>query len=118
MSFDYAATAATAQRLLLRFGAVCTLRRVTAGAYDPATGSATTTVSELSTVAVVLDYPQRYVDGTLIKQGDKQAFLDRSYAPAQGDELSWQGVTYQVVNYKAVSPAGVPVLYEAQLRGV
>ena len=118
MSFDYAATAATAQRLLLRFGAACTLRRSTAGAYSPTTGLAVPTVTELSTVAVVLDFPQRYVDGTLIKQGDKQAYLDPSYAPAQGDEVTWQGVRYQVVNFKAVSPAGVPVLYEAQLRGV
>ena len=118
MSFDYAATAATAQSLLLRFGAAATLRRTTQGAYDPSTGAAVPTVTQLSTVAVVLDYPQKYVDGTLIKQGDKQAFLDPTHAPAQGDELAWQGVNYQVVSIKAVSPAGVPVLYEAQLRGV
>jgi hypothetical protein len=31
--------------------------------------------------------------------------------------LTWQGKDYTVVNVKPVSPAGVPVLYEAQIRG-
>lgn len=118
MSFDYANTALTPQRLLLNYGSAGTLRRTTAGAYNPATGTSAVTVTELETVAVVFDYEQKYIDGTLIKQGDKLAYLDPSFAPAQGDEFTWQGVTYQVVSYKATSPAGVPVLYEAQLRGL
>lgn len=118
MSFNYNATAATAIRLLTRFGAAATLKRQTAGAYNPTTGTSTPTVTELSTVAVVLDYPQKYVDGTIIKQGDKQAFLDPTYTPKQGDVLAWQGADYQVVNFKAVAPSGVNVLFEAQIRGV
>lgn len=118
MSFDYAKTAATAHRLLLNFGSTAKLRRQTAGAYNPSTGTAAITTTEFDTVAVVFDYDQKYIDGTLVKQGDKQAYLDPSYAPAQGDEFTWQGTKYQVVSYKAISPAGVPVLYEAQLRGL
>lgn len=117
MTFDYAATAATALRLLQRFGAAATLKRQSVGAYDPATGSNTVTSTSLTTTAAVFDYPQKYIDGTLIQLGDKQAYLAATQEPQQGDRVAWQSVDYTVVSYKAVAPAGVPVLYEAQLRG-
>lgn len=117
MAFDYAATAATATRLLQRFGAAAPLKRQTAGAYNPATGAAPVTVTSLATTAAVFDYPQRYVDGTLIHEGDKQAFMAPAVVPAQGDVLTWQGVDYQVISVKGTSPAGVAVLYEVQIRG-
>lgn len=117
MSFDYPATAATATRLLQRFGAACTLKRQTPGAYNPATGTATSTYTDYATTAAVFDYAQRYIDGTLIKQGDKQAYCAPGVEPVQGDRFTWNGATYTIVAVKPVSPAGVPVLFEAQLRG-
>lgn len=117
MSFDYVNSAATATRLLLRFGAVATLTRVTTGAYNPSTGTQATTEADFSTVAVVIDYPQKYIDGTLIKEGDRQAYLDPGVAVEQGDKLTWQGTEYTVVRVKELSPAGVTVLWEAQIRG-
>lgn len=117
MAFNYAATAATATRLLQRFGAAATLKRATAGAYNPATGTSAPTVASLSTTAAVFAYPQKYVDGTLILQGDQQAFCAPGVTPKQGDVLAWQGIDYQVIAVKPVSPAGVVVLFEAQLRG-
>ena len=117
MSFDYAGTAATATRLLARFGAVCTLKRTAAGAYDPATGQSAETVTELATVAVVFPYAQKYIDGSLILQGDQQAYMDPGVTPKQGDVLAWNGKDYTVVAFKEVSPAGTVVLFEAQVRG-
>lgn len=117
MTFNYAATAATALGLLTRFGAAATLKRQTAGSYNPATGAATVTSTSLATTAVVFAYPQKVVDGTLVKEGDQQAYLASSPVPAQGDVLTWQGVDYTVVAAKAVSPAGVAVLHECQIRG-
>ena len=116
-AFNYAATAATAARLLQRFGAAATLKRQTAGAYNPATGTSTPSVAELATTAAVFAYPQKYVDGTLVLQGDQQAFCSPAVEPKQGDVMAWQGTDYQVVAVKPVSPAGVAVLFEAQLRG-
>lgn len=115
-SFNYAATAATASRLLERFGAVATLKRVTQGAYNASTGAATASDTEIATVAVVFDYHQKYIDGTLIMAGDKQAYMDPGVAPLQGDKLAWQGVTYTIVAVKPLAPAGTVVLHEAQLR--
>lgn len=116
-AFNYPATAATATRLLERFGAACTLKRQTTGMYDPATGTTPVTTTQLATTAAVFAYAQSYIDGTLIRQGDQQAFCAPGVEPKQGDRLAWQGRDYEVVSVKPTNPAGVPVLYEAQLRG-
>jgi hypothetical protein len=117
VSFDYGRAIGAAASMLLRFGSAAALKRQTAGSYDPATGSDTVTESTLPTVAVVFDYPQKYIDGTLILQGDKQAYLSASPTPKQGDILSWNGVDYTVIAVKSVAPAGATVVNEAQLRG-
>lgn len=117
MTFSYANTAETARRLLERFGAVATLRRATSGGYDPATGESAPTAVDHAVIAVVIAYDQKYIDGTLIQQGDQRAFLDASQAPAQGDTFAWQGKDWHVVAVKPIAPAGTPVLFEAQLRG-
>lgn len=116
MSFDYAKTAATALRLLQRFGASATLKRTSAGAYDPDTGTSAQTETSLSTTACVFDYDAKYVDGTLILVGDKYAYLSSEQVPKQGDVLTWQSVDYTVIAVKAVAPAGTAVLHEVQLR--
>lgn len=117
MTFNYPATAATATRLLQRFGAPATVKRTTAGTYDPATGTSTPSVASLPTTAAVFAYAQKYIDGTLILQGDQQAYCAPGVEPKQGDVLTWQGDDWTVVSVKPTSPAGVPVLFEAQLRG-
>ena len=116
-AFDYTSTAATSQRLLTRFGADCTVNHPSGTAYNPATGTMTPTVTSTPSVAAVFAFPQKYIDGTLILQGDQKALCAPSVAVTQGDTLTWQGRDYTVVNVKPVSPAGVVVLYEAQIRG-
>lgn len=117
MTFNYTSTAATATRLLKRFGAAATLKRTVPGAYDPVTGAATPTVTSLATTAVVLAFDQKYIDGTLILRGDQQVYFAPGVVPRQGDVLTWQALDYQVIAVKPVSPAGTVVLFEGQLRG-
>ena len=117
MTFNYTATAATATRLLQNFGAAATLTRVTPGTYDPDTGTSTPTETDLSTTAAVFDMDQKYVDGTLVLQGDKIAYCAPAVEPEQGDRFTWQGTAYTIVAVKPISPAGTAVLFEAQIRG-
>lgn len=116
-SFQYPATAATAARLLERFGAAATLKRQSGTTYDPTTGTSTQTYTSYATTAAVFNYAQKYIDGTLIQAGDKQAYCAPAVTPEQGDRFTWDVADYTVVDVKAVAPAGVPVLYEVQLRG-
>jgi hypothetical protein len=115
-AFNYPATAATATRLLARFGASATLKRLSGSAYDPATGTTVPTYADHATTAAVFAYPQKYVDGTLIKQGDQLAYCDPAVVPVAGDTFAWQGVTLTIISVKPTSPAGTVVLYEAQVR--
>jgi hypothetical protein len=116
VSFDYNKTAQTADRLIKRFGASCTLKREAAGTYDPSTGASTVTTTSISTTAVVFAYEQGYIDNTLILQGDQRAYLIPSVEPKQGDKLTWQAKDYAIVSIKPLDP-GTALMYEAQLRG-
>lgn len=120
--FNYPKTAATATRLLQRFGAPAQIEQQGNGDYDPGTGGAgsedaASDDTTVNTTAAVFAYEQKYIDGTLVLQGDQQAFCAPSVAPVQGDGFVWQGKRHTVVSVKPVAPAGVPVLYEVQIRG-
>lgn len=75
------------------------------------------TYTDVPTTAAVFDYAQKYIDGTMIKQGDKQAFCASAARPENGDKFAWQGADYTIISVKPVSPAGVDVLFEVQIRG-
>lgn len=117
MTFNYPNTATTATRLLQRFGAACTLKRESGTAYDPSTGTMVPTYTSVPSTAAVFAMPQKYIDGTLILQGDQQAFMAPAVEVKQGDIVTWAGRDLTVISVKPVAPAGVPVLLEAQLRG-
>jgi hypothetical protein len=119
VSFDYAKSAATALRLLTKFGQPVTLRKQTAGAYDPATGTATITTSDTAGNAAILEFSdgERYQAGTTIQEGDKKALLNAAaVTPAPNDLLIAGSVTWTVLGVKTLAPAGTVVLYELHLR--
>lgn len=117
VTFNYPNTAATATRLLQRFGAACVIKSESGTVYDPASGTMAPTYTSLPSTACVFAMPQKYIDGTLILQGDQQAFMAPGAEPKQGDLVTWAGRDLTVISVKPVSPAGVPVLFETQLRG-
>lgn len=117
MSFDYNELVSTASEMLVEFGKAATLKRIVTGAYDPSTGTAPVTTTSLNTNAAVFAYDQKYIDGTLIKQGDQRAYLSPRQEPKQGDKLTWMGADLEIVAVKPLAPAGVAVLFEAQVRG-
>ena len=115
----------TAQKLLKGKGQSLTITRITAGTYNPATGAMTgTTTSTQTAYGAVFDYGTKQIDGTLIKAGDKQLLLSAFKtdgtaltAPVLGDTVSIGGVVYTLVEpLKTVGPAGITVIYEANLR--
>lgn len=123
-AFDYAKTAANADRLLKRFGASAVMTRVTSGEYDPNTGSVPTTTTTQDVTVAVFDFDAQMAGTTfdgqsLILSGDKQVFISAvgvtSIKP--GDTMPWDGGNYVVMAAKKLAPAGIAVLYEAQMRG-
>ena len=115
----------TAQKLLKGKGQSLTITRITAGTYNPATGAMTgASTSTQAAYGAVFDYGAKQIDGTLIKAGDKQLLLSAFKtdgtaltAPVLGDTVSIGGVVYTLVEpLKTVGPAGITVIYEANLR--
>ncbi|SEL12119.1 hypothetical protein SAMN05216359_105272 [Roseateles sp. YR242] len=119
MGFDYAKTAATVLRLLARFGAPTTLKVKTGQVYDPATGTTTATETTYPCTACNTQAERSYVDGTLIGDGAR-VFLVAPQGipePKPGMKLVWQGADLAVTICKPLAPAGVPVMYELQVKG-
>ena len=119
MTFDYANSAATALRLLTRFGQALTVTRETPGAYDPVTGTDAAGTSQTWTPqGVKLDYSQREVDGTSIKAGDQRVYMsaEAGLDPEAGDLVTIGSEAWRVVVSRTLAPAGVAVLLDVQVR--
>jgi hypothetical protein len=97
-----------------------TLTSVTAGTYDPATGTTTGGSTSSATVpAVVEDYKGLALLNGLIQAGDKKvtvAAANLTTAPKPTDTLTAGGIAYAVVNVVTVQPGSVAVIYEIQAR--
>lgn len=122
MTFDYTRMAATAGRLLERYGRKAYLRRTHAGIYNPSTGTTPTVIASHQVTVAFFDYDQRDIDGTVIRTGDQRVLMaPNAPMPQTGDAIvippmNEPKAVYSVVNVKRVQPALVPVLYELQVR--
>ena len=119
----YSKMQATANRLLKGKGQEITLTRQAAGAYDPATGTAAVTTTTQTAYGAMFEYGDKNIDGTLIKEGDKQLLLSAInsagtalVAPALNDTVTINTVVYTVVRIKPLSPAGTTVLFDCNIR--
>jgi len=85
-------------------------------------------VAEIETDAVLIDYSQRDVDGTLIQQGDQRIFLPPTLpiTPKTGDVVSVPTFDetgeitgyddYEVVTARQEAPGGRIIIHELQGR--
>jgi len=124
MSQFYDRMAATALRLIERFGQTITLRDTVPGEYDPVTGGSTpeTTVDQPAQ-AILQDYALQqagmsYAEGTVIQQGDKKILVAAQglTPPTLTTTVIADGATWTIVNIKEINPAGTPLVYEIQGR--
>lgn len=116
-TFDYASLRSRIDAILARFGQPAIVRRLTdaaAGDWD-----SNTTPSDHNCTAVVVDYDNREIDGTLIIAGDRRAFVaagSLDIDPTAADRFVWNGSVFKIVNAKPVQPAAVKVVWEVQMR--
>ena len=120
---DYAKIAQVVQDVLQSAGMDMVMRQRFPGAYDPAVGTASNTLVDNPGIGVKLDYSQKDIDGTNIRQGDQQVYLavirrDGSAMPLPrtGDQVVIGTEVWGVVIAKEINPAGTPVLFMAQVR--
>lgn len=144
MSFNYAKVAASATKLLQKFGRAIVRREIAEGVYHPegaippwgemragidAWGSFVPggiIIGDIETdsprVAAVFDFTdqgrqgERYVRGSLVIVGDKQMLLDPNGPAAMTDRYFVGSDEYSVVSVGEVNPAGTNVLFDLHLR--
>jgi hypothetical protein len=123
-AFDYSKTAATALRLLERFGQEVNLVIPTGSAtdYDPATSSGTTAEKKEARKAALFDFDRinfgmTLADGSRIQMNDRRCLMAADgTAPTALCFVEVDGERFPIKDIKIVSPAGVPVLYDMLIR--
>jgi hypothetical protein len=120
MTDFYTELPVVADELLAEFGAACSLGKMTKGAYNPATGTTSISYPPNGVTAAVFDFPQKYIDGTLIKVGDKRVLLSAvglTVTPEPGDHFTdVRDTVLTVIAAKDIAPAGTSVLWVLQVR--
>ena len=128
MSAFYDRMAATALRLIERFGLTATLSDTpepNPDDYDPVTGTGPIIVPVTqSGQAILLDYTVQEAgiinaSGSLVQQGDKKIMLAAkglAWPPTLTTTILADGQTWTIVNVKSTNPAGTPLVYELHGR--
>jgi hypothetical protein len=108
----------TASKLMLKFGGIATIRRVTTGAYNTTTGTVSETTADTTVRGVLEDVRLNEVND-LIQAGDKRLLIaaaDVANAPTTADEVLISSVTHQVIEVRTIEQDNTPITYELILR--
>ena len=107
-----------ASKLMNKFGGVVTINRVTAGVYNPTTGTASEAVAGTVVRGVLEDVNVREVND-LIQSGDKRltvAAADVAAVPSTADRVLISGVTHQIIRVTTIEQDNTAITHELILR--
>lgn len=117
----------SADTLIETKGQTVTLTRRTAGAYNPATGSAAVTETTQTGKGVILPFGPglRRQGGTSITADDRQCLLSALNSagaaltePKVGDKLTdASGQVWSVIEVSPLAPAGLKIMFDLTIRG-
>lgn len=122
MSFDYAKSAATASRLIERFGRTIQHVKVAEGTYDTETSTVTNPETLTDVKACDFDFEDKsggqvYQSDSLVQIGDRYCLVAPGITAIDtSDKLDIDGVRWNIINVKRLSPAGVSVLWTVHIR--
>lgn len=124
---SYAASLATAKRLLTSKGQPVTLTNHVGGAYDPSTASVAVVDTPITTVGVLLPlssgvrgfkYGTAEQPNTNTLSSDQTLLLPGDIAePLVGATAAIGTKNYTLISVSPLNPGGTVVLYEAVIRG-
>ena len=119
MAFNYAITKSTADKLLNNFGQSVLITNKVSGAYDPATGTVSQTITTQNGIGAVFDRGSKEIDGTTILLGDKKMLLSAVdiTKPQINDTVLVGSINYTIKEpLIEINPAGTVVMYKLNLR--
>jgi hypothetical protein len=113
----YNRLAATASKLLTKFGGVVSVSRTTGGSVDPITGAVTPgSTTTLTAKGLITDFDTKLMDGTAIQHGDRLLVIDNTFEPLMTDRPVIGSQQWNIVSIMAKQPANVAVVYMVQVR--
>jgi hypothetical protein len=116
MSFTLVERRATA--VVHNLGTTVTLRQI-ARTFDPVTGKTTDVVTDTTVKGVIQDFAARYVDGTVVRRGDRRLTLaaaDLVVEPVPGNRVVIGSDVFEVINVESKFVGPKVVAYELQIR--
>jgi hypothetical protein len=109
--------AATASKLLSKFGGVVSVSRTTGSAVNPITGAVTPgSTTTLTAKGLITDFDTRLIDGTTIQNGDRLLVIDNTFEPSMTDRPVIGSQQWNIVSIMTKKPANVAVVYMIQVR--
>lgn len=114
----------TAAPLIAQYGRDMALVRETGGTYDPVTGFETgSTTQELPVKGVLTELTEgssfssngQSVSSNVLV-GDRMVLLEAKETVQDGDQLKIGSEVWNIVDYNAIEPGGVTVVYELHVR--
>ena len=120
MSYDYGPIAATAARLLTRFGRTVYLRstnQVGGEPWSPALGQV-----DVPVIGIIAEYTLAEFHGIdrqstdIIPDGEQLAILDATAVPTVAQKLVDGGVEMEIVRVSKAAPGNTPIVYFCQVR--
>lgn len=116
MSDTYTDLADAAEDLIAEFGRDITIRRASAGTYNPANDTLSGASStDIAAKAVFTNYSLYQIENTEgLERGDKSVLL--TVAPQKGDILVDGTDTLTIISVEEVKPGDTPIIWKAQAR--
>jgi hypothetical protein len=114
----YTSLAGIANQVLTYYGQPLVISNIVTGAYDPATGQSSTTVTTQTGSGAIFEYENENIDGILIQKGDKQVILSAIgiTPPKVNDTINIGGISHTITNVGTISPAGTICLFDLNVR--
>lgn len=118
MVFNYTNTAQVALDQIADKGRNVSLVYKTSGTYDPQLDSVVGASENTVTVkAVIRNYSQRDMDGTLIKKDDQEVLIAASgITKPQSGDLIIDAEELTIVDVREVKPGATAIMYKLQVR--
>jgi hypothetical protein len=114
----YNKLAATAARLINKYGQAVTLSRIVGGSVDPVTGAVVAGADgSIQAKGILLNYKAGDIDGTRIMQGDRMLVIDGYTFPLKTDvpQIGAEKLG-SIVDIRSVSPGGTKIVHFLQMR--
>lgn len=128
MSFDYASKRIVADTMIEKYGRTITIRRASAGTYDPATGTMSgSTDTDYTAKAVVMSASKGTVEafdiriqgGTLLESNLRSLIVSAenlSITPQPGDQVIMDSETWSVLGNTPLAPDGTVVMHQVGIK--